>query len=132
MDGAAGRWQSLAMATHPLPSIVLLVEDNAVIAMNTEILLQDLGVAQVSIAASVAAALALIEAIRFDFAILDVKLGDEEDSLPIADRLIAEGVPIAFATGGGEEMVPAEGYDGAAMLKKPYGFEDLERLLHGL
>ena len=119
------------MSAKVIPSVVLLVEDHAVIAMNTEILLLDLGVAEVQTAGSVAAALALIEATRFDYAILDLKLDEGEDSLPIADRLLALGVPIAFATGFGEEIDLAGAYRGAPMLRKPYSFEDLQQLLCG-
>jgi len=119
------------MPSNAIPSIVLLVEDHAVIAMNTEILLLDLGVAEVKTAGSVVAALELIEATRFDYAILDLKLEGDEDSLPIAERLVAIGVPIAFATGFGEGTALADAYQGAPMLRKPYSFEDLERLLRG-
>ncbi|MBT2189011.1 hypothetical protein KK488_18855 [Sphingobium sp. H33] len=99
------------------------------IAMNTEILLLDLGVAEVKVAASLAGALALIETTSFDFAILDVNLGEGENCLPIAERLTRDGVRFAFATGMGDEMVLPEAYGDAMILKKPYGFEDLAHLL---
>ena len=116
------------MPSRTIPSLVLLVEDHAVIAMNTEILLQDIGVTEVRIAGSVEAALALIDETAFDFAILDVNLGEGEDCLPIAQRLLADGVPIAFATGFGEDMALPQAYRDAPMLRKPYSFEDLQRL----
>ncbi len=119
------------MTSPSIPSLVLLVEDHAVIAMNTEILLNELGGGEVRTAASVASAIALIETMRFDFAIRDVNLGEGENCLPVADRLLADNVPIAFATGFGEEMVLPDAHQGAAMLKKPYSYEDLERLLAG-
>lgn len=114
------------------PSVVLLVEDNPVIAMNTEALLHDLDVADVQIAGNVADALALLNARRFDLAILDLNLGNGEDSLPIADWLNRAGVPFIFATGLDDESGLPERYASAAILKKPYSFADLERVIRGL
>ncbi len=121
------------MPACALPSLVLLVEDHAVIAMNTEMLLLDLGVGEVKIAGSVDAAFALIEGAliegaRFDFAILDFHLGEGEDCLPIAERLVADGIPIAFATGVNENMALPAVFESAKLLSKPYSFEDLKRL----
>ena len=110
------------------PASVLLVEDNPIIAMNTEALLEELGIDRVLTAGTVADALALVDRERFDLAILDLKLGDEEDSLPIAEQLDARGVPIIFATGFGEDIALPEGHGAARVLKKPYSFDDLERL----
>jgi len=119
------------MAVMSVPATVLLVEDNAVIAMNTEILLLDLGVQKVETAASVAGAMALIDAERFDLALLDLRLKEDEDSLPIAQRLRAEGVPFVFATGANEDLTLPEDLQGAPMLKKPYGFDDLAQIVRG-
>ena len=112
-----------------MPARVLLVEDNVVIAMNTEELLQDLGVAAVLTVGSVAEAMTLIDTQHFDLALLDLRLRDDEDGLPVAERLRAEGVPIVFATGIGEEIVLPEDYRAMPRLKKPYGFDDLKAVI---
>lgn len=111
-----------------LPSSVLLVEDNPIIAMNTEALLEELGIGRIHTAGTVDDALALVNRERFDLAILDLKLGDSEDSLPIAAQLDARGVPIIFATGFGEDIDLPDSQGRARVLKKPYGYDDLERL----
>ena len=113
------------------PKMVLLVEDNAMIAMNTEALLQDLGVETVHVASNVAQALALIDAERFDFALLDLQLGDGENSIPIASRLVEHGTRIVFATGYGEAPLISDNFGNIPILKKPYSFEDLGRILNG-
>ena len=110
------------------PASVLLVEDNPIIAMNTEVLLEELGIGRVLTAGTVADALALVDRERFDLAILDLKLGEEEDSLPVAKQLDARGVPIIFATGFGEDIDLPERHGTARILKKPYSFDDLQRL----
>ena len=117
-------------ATTP-PALVLLVEDSAIIAMNTESLLLELDVGAVRTAASVGEALALIEAELFDLAILDFNLGNE-DCLPIAERLAAEHVPIVFATGFGDDLKVNGAWSTVPVLKKPYSFSDLERIIRGM
>jgi CheY-like chemotaxis protein len=114
-----------------LPANVLLVEDNPVIAMNTEALLGDLGIAHVGVAGTVAEAFALLARTTFHFAILDLRLGDQEDSLPIAVRLIEAGVPIVFATGMGEDAGLPARFGQVPILRKPYRFEDLEGVVRG-
>lgn len=114
-----------------VPKTVLLVEDNAMIAMNTEALLLDHGVETVHVASSVAQAFALIDAERFDFALLDLQLGDGENSIPIALRLVEHGTRIVFATGYGEAPLISDNLGAMPILKKPYSFEDLGRILNG-
>lgn len=111
------------------PFLVLLVEDSPIIAMNTEALLLELDeVGEVRVAFCVAEALGLIEEARFDLAILDLNLG-EETSLPVAHRLSRDDIPIVFATGFDEPIDLPTSLRAARMLKKPYSFADLERVL---
>jgi ActR/RegA family two-component response regulator len=112
-----------------LPRTVLLVEDNAIIAMNTEALLEEVGVTQVVVASTVLEAITQAEAGQFEFAILDLKLDGGEDSLPVAVRLSELGVRFVFATGFGEAVELVENYGAAGVLSKPYRLEDLERIL---
>lgn len=115
---------------NSLPARVLLVEDNAIVAMNAEELLIEIGVSEVVIASSVAEAHKHCDAQQFDFALLDVNLG-AETSLPIASRLHSANIPLAFASGLGEQLdLPPELLD-CAILGKPYLLEDLERTLRG-
>lgn len=58
------------------------------------------------------------------FAILDVNLGNES-SFPIADRLIALGVPIVFATGYGKNIDFPERFANVPVVSKPYTDESL-------
>ena len=80
---------------------ILLVEDNMIIAPDTEEVLLDLGFDRVTIAGNSAEALALIGEDEFSAALLDVSLGDET-SLPVAEELLKRGVPVVFATAGTE------------------------------
>jgi light-regulated signal transduction histidine kinase (bacteriophytochrome)/CheY-like chemotaxis protein len=107
---------------------VLLVEDNMIIAMDTEESLQELGVAQVDTVGSVSDARLRLAEGSYDLALLDFNLGNET-SLPLAKELVELGVPVAFATGYGDATPAIESFPKIGVLKKPYSREDIEALL---
>lgn len=113
------------------PSDVLLVEDNFIIALDTEDMLRQLGVESVRSAGNVTRALELIDADVPDFALLDVNLGDEK-CFEIAERLRDLGVPFAFATGYGDNHALPAAFADAPIVPKPYNSDDLERALGAL
>lgn len=106
----------------------LLVEDNLIIALNGEEMLLRLGVANVDVASCVRDALALIERHAPDFAVLDVNLVGET-SFPIAEQLLAQGVPFVFATGYGDDLQMPKEFRGAKIVTKPYEELDLAAAL---
>lgn len=95
---------------------VLIVEDEALIAMLLEDLVQELGFDGHAYATS-NDALAALETLPFDVAILDVNLGASL-SYPVADALAAQGIPFAFATGYGSGGVDPK-YRGVTVMRKP-------------
>ncbi|MHC2021346.1 HWE histidine kinase domain-containing protein [Methylobacterium sp. CM6247] len=107
-----------------LSGVVLLVEDNIIIALEGEEMLLQLGAEAVEMASSVKEALRIIAASPPDFAVLDVNLGTET-SLPVAEQLQALNVPFVFATGYGESFVipPALGF--VPVVKKPFDVKAL-------
>lgn len=110
------------------PARVLVVEDSIIIALDTEENLKRLGVAEVRLESSVTGALAAIAGSRPDFAIIDFNLGGES-SEPIAEALRAAGVRFVLATGYAEGAGSFERLGAAAVLRKPYGMTEIERLL---
>lgn len=111
------------------PSRVLVVEDNMIIALDTEQHLLDLGVERVDLAASNAAALAMLDEDDPDFAVLDFNLGDETSEL-VAETLDARGIRFAFASGYGDVDQLARDYaHKVAVLLKPYSRDDLAEVL---
>ena len=111
-----------------LPAHVLIVEDGMIIAMDTEETLRDLGVAEVTIAAKVSTALKALEGTKFDLAVLDYNLGTES-SEPVAKKLVELGVPFWLATGYGEMADKLEEIGAKGVLTKPYGKDELRRML---
>jgi CheY-like chemotaxis protein len=114
-----------------IPGIVLVVEDNMIIALDVEESLLEMGVGRVLMAGGNDAALAILRSDRPDFALLDFNLG-AETSEPIARALDAAGVPFAFATGYGLIDGLAEGSLGhAPVIQKPYSKADLHKAMMG-
>ena len=109
---------------------VLVVEDEILILMMTEGMLADLGCESIVSAATVDQALALIDGQAFDAALLDMNLGGDKTH-PVADALVARGVPFAFVTGYGGSDIRECDRD-RPLLKKPFEFERLVEILTGL
>ena len=108
---------------------LLVVEDEAMIAMMLEDMLDTFGCVVVDVAGTLAKGLALVtnESLSLDGAILDVNLGGET-VYPVAERLTARGVPFIFCTGYGLAGLAAN-FSHVPTLAKPYMREDLENLL---
>ena len=97
---------------------VLVVEDDALIALDIARQLTDAGLQVVGPAISVAKALRLIGGDGCDVAVLDVNLGSKETSEPIACELRARGTPFVVLSGYSSEQHPS-GLHGAPVLSKP-------------
>jgi DNA-binding NtrC family response regulator len=85
-----------------LPDDVLVVEDDAIIALDFEDTILRFGVKSVRTAANVARALQLIDERVPDFALLDISLAREK-SFAVAERLETLGIPFAFISGYGTD-----------------------------
>ena len=106
---------------------MLVVEDEALVAMLVEDMLSDLGCEVLGPAGSVAAALVLIEDGALDAAVMDVNLSGEP-IYPAADALRARDIPFVLATGYGE-MGVADAYRSATVLQTPFEQGELEQRL---
>lgn len=107
---------------------VLLVEDNMLIALDTEDALLGAGVGAVVIAATSDAALAQLKRARPDFAVLDFNLG-AETSEGVAQALSAAGVPFCYATGYGEAIIELAMQPPCGILRKPFSPADIVTML---
>ncbi|MBZ9771619.1 response regulator [Mesorhizobium sp. CO1-1-8] len=98
---------------------VLVVEDEWLIAEDVASRLRAAGYPVIGPVSSVAAARRLIDAGKVDVALLDIQLNGET-SLPIAETLLARGIPFAFMTGFGPRDVP-EPFRNCKFVPKPAG-----------
>lgn len=106
---------------------VLVVEDEALVAMLVEDMLADLGCVVIGPIAELDEALKVVADTEVDCAVLDVNLAGRP-IFPVADALKAKGVPFAFASGYGEAGV-RDDHRGAPVLQKPFREADLARAL---
>jgi light-regulated signal transduction histidine kinase (bacteriophytochrome)/ActR/RegA family two-component response regulator len=97
---------------------VLLVEDQSLIAMDTEELLRSLGAHKVTVAASVDVALHAISAEQPHCAVLDLNLGltTSED---VAKELEGRSVPYVFATGYRDGTSIPDAFSTVPVVRKP-------------
>jgi len=108
---------------------VLVVEDEYLIAADLTASLESLGLKVLGPAASVGEALSLVEKNwdRLDGAVLDINLRDER-VYPVADVLMARGVPFVFTTGYDAVAMPST-YACAPRYEKPVDKTQLVRWL---
>ncbi len=98
---------------------VLLVEDEALLALELQLAFEDEGATVIGPALSLMKALeAVAHAREIDVALLDVDLAGE-DVYPIAELLLQRGVPFLFHTGHGSRMHLTQLFPGTATLMKP-------------
>lgn len=106
---------------------ILIVEDEAFIALTLEDMLDELGFAVVGAVAHVAEAIEMIGREAIDAALLDVNLGTQKID-PVADLLAERGCPFIFTTGYGRSGIPAS-HAGRPVLQKPFRMDDLATIL---
>jgi CheY-like chemotaxis protein len=106
---------------------ILVVEDEAIIALALEDMLIQIGCAVVGPAFSVTDGQRLAASEPVDGAVLDINVGGET-SEAVARTLDSRGIPFLFSTGYGVSAVP-HGFKDRPVLQKPYTLETLGRAL---
>jgi DNA-binding NtrC family response regulator len=97
---------------------ILIVEDEYLLADDLSIALRSAGAKVVGPCNSVAAAFSLLESgVKIDAAILDIDLNGHK-IFPVADAMMARGMPFVFSTGYDGSEVPAR-YDHIVRCEKP-------------
>jgi CheY-like chemotaxis protein len=111
-----------------VPSDVLVVEDDPIIAMDFEDMISGFGVKTVRTAGSVTRAIQLIEERVPDFALLDIGLVTEK-SFAVAERLEALDIPFAFVTGYAADVELPAAFAQKPRLPKPCSTDALKAML---
>jgi DNA-binding NtrC family response regulator len=103
----------------------LIIEDNALIAMNVEVFLLDAGAAVVKTANSIASAKsALDEGIPFDAAVVDLHLADG-NATSLIQALSERGIAVVITTGDAARQDQPAHNKAITVLQKPYTDRDL-------
>lgn len=103
---------------------VLIVEDEAIVAMALQEQLEDCGCRVIGPAPRISKALALLELETPDIAVLDLNL-DGEPSIPVAEALTARSVPFIVVTGYGDKVLDEQVLQQAPRIGKPFRTGDL-------
>lgn len=133
-SAAAPRQEDTSLAPSTAAAIdlagkrVLVLEDEALIAMTLMDILLELGCTIVGAASSAPAALDRLELVTPDLAILDVNLAGSS-SAPVAKALRARGVPFIYCTGYAEPALQIEQDLIAPVLTKPVDPRELAEAL---
>jgi CheY-like chemotaxis protein len=109
---------------------VLVVEDEALVALLLEDLLIEVGCTPVGSYGSVAKAMEAVGNETFDLAVLDVNLNGEK-SYPIADALAERHIPFVFVSCYVDETPPPD-HDNWKVRAKPFRVKDLEAMMSGV
>ncbi len=104
---------------------ILVVEDEMLIAVLIEQILEELGCVVVGPVARLDAALRLASQEALDAAILDVAIRGGHVQ-PVAEQLLARGIPFVLASGYGDWSLP-ENLRDQPRLTKPFTQVDLEQ-----
>ena len=104
--------------------LVLLLEDEFLIALDVEQICRDHGAADVVIARTLSEAKTLSAEQDFDAAIVDLMLGGQS-TVDFAQSLRERGVPFIFASGYTDLGELRQAFPGIAIVTKPYSGNDL-------
>lgn len=100
---------------------VLIIEDEAVIAMDLQLLVESAGHHVVGIAATEAEAVAIAERERPGLVLADVNLGQGGDGAAAVARILARhAVPVIFVTAYPEGLLTGLGVEPAFVIAKPF------------
>jgi DNA-binding response OmpR family regulator len=116
--------------TSSLPRIgaVLLLEDDALISLDTEEILLSLGANSVHVAHNLDQAESIVAVEKLDVAVLDLVIGSGR-SEALARRLVGQSLPVIFASGHDDVGEIAEGLERVPMVRKPYSAQSLQGAL---
>lgn len=106
---------------------VLVVEDEALVALLLENMLIELGHSVIGPVARLSKALEMAQREELDIAILDVNIQGQE-TYAVAEALVARKIPFVFATGYDPERL-RERYRDSPVLQKPYMQTDLQKMI---
>ncbi len=107
---------------------VLLVEDEALVAMDLQDTFEDHGAQVIGPAVSLSEAMTLAQDGTVDVALLDIDLRGK-DVFPAAEILEAREIPFAFHTGHGTRAELTMRFPSAPVCKKPASSSDIIRTL---
>ena len=128
--GAAAPQTSSALPAEPCNDdrqTVLVVEDEALIAMYVETIVEQSGYGVAGVVTNLDEALAFIDDHDVDSAVLDIDLRGRP-VYPLAEALKSRGIPFVYASSSSERAIPPA-YRSGPVVQKPFAPSELSRAL---
>ena len=107
---------------------IMIVEDEALLALELELEVESAGHVVVGTAASLKAAFDIIETSVPEFAFVDVHLSDGPSGIDIGRRLADRKIPFVFVTGN-VRRIPDDFVGALGAIEKPYTMNGLQNAL---
>ena len=107
--------------------IILVVEDEPLVAMAVADCVTDAGCRVLGPVGDLSEALRTARTSKFDAALLDANLGGS-DVDELAASLAQSGIPFAFVTGYGKDILP-DAFRHVTVLTKPYDDDELKQVI---
>lgn len=108
---------------------IMIVEDEALLALELELEVESAGHVVVGTAASRKAAFDIIDGTGPDFAFVDVHLSDGPSGIDIGRRLAERNIPFVFVTGN-VKRIPEDFVGAIGAIEKPYTMNGLQNALN--
>ena len=101
---------------------ILIIEDEAIIAMDLESLVSDMGHKITGVARTHDGAIKLGQAERPDLILADIQLADNSSGIDAVNRILGENseIPVIFITAFPERLLTGRGPEPAFLITKPY------------
>lgn len=115
---------TMTFAQLPRPATLLIVEDEALVALVLCDALTDAGYHVLDLTARHAEAMSIAKASRPDLALVNIDLANGDDGVALAEQLKALGIPVVFISGQTSRARSAATVAIASM-PKPYDAEDM-------
>ncbi len=110
---------------------IFMVEDELIVGLHARTEFEGAGHKVVAFATSVQQAMDLAQELEFDFALLDIRLG-EEVSVPVAEKILSRGLNMAFVTGFEDELILPPHLRSIPRFQKPYDMDAIMRHMANL
>ncbi|MFG6083334.1 response regulator [Paracoccus litorisediminis] len=120
-----------AEISNALSAKVMIIEDEAIIAMDLKGIVQSIGHEVTGIARTHQAAIDLAHRVRPDVILSDIHLADGSSGVEAVGQLLSDlgDIPVIFITAFPERLLTAERPEPAFLLPKPYGADQVASAL---
>jgi CheY-like chemotaxis protein len=113
--------------TRQINGKVMIIEDEAIIAMDIEAIVQEMGHDVTGIARTEAEAIDLAKVDTPDLVLSDIQLADNSSGIDAVNRIVERlpNVPVIFITAFPERLLTGEGPEPAFLISKPYSEDQI-------